>query len=159
MIPVLGLRDLDAAKVSVSLSALFPTPVFAEPDKQPGYGFPVVPTVVFNDLFADYPSRWHEFNGIWGVTLKIKRQSNGEAFNAHLTPLTVSPLLRPGQSLEHDPKRQKKSDASARPPPPQTPSARGQPAVGEAVHVRNDGPDGPKVHAALGLPWSTRRQK
>ena len=89
VIRVLGLRDLDAAEVSVSLSALFPTPVFAEPDKQPGYGFSVVPTVVFNDLFADYPSRWHEFNGIWGVTLKIKRQSNGEAFNAHLTPLTV----------------------------------------------------------------------
>ena len=111
-----GLRDLRAPEVSVGLSALFQTPVYlTPPDQQRGYGFAVIPAAVFENLFSDYPSRWYESDGMWGVTLDSRRQSNGEAFHADLTALTMPPPLRPGPSPEQDPKR-RRIDEGHRPP-------------------------------------------
>ena len=94
--------------MSVGLSALFETPVYlTPPDQQRGFGFAVIPAAVFESLFSDYPSRWYEYDGMWGGTLNSRRQTTGEAFHADHTALTVPPNLRPGPSPERDPKRRR----------------------------------------------------
>ena len=119
VVRISGLRDLRAPEVSIGLSALFQTPVYlTPPDQQRGFGFAVIPAAVFESLYLDYPSRWYEFDGMWGVTLDSRRQTTGEAFHADLTALTVPPHLRPGPSPEQDLKRRRIDEGTQRQRPP-----------------------------------------
>ena len=173
VVRISGLRDLRAPEVSVGLSALFQKPVYlTPPDQQRGYGFAVIPAAVFENLFTDYPSRWYEFDGMLGVTLDSRRQSNGEAFHADLTALTVPPHLRPGPSPEQDPKR-RRIDEGHRPPtswdraapglpgppPPLAPERAPPHAPHVALHTRPDANGAPSMQMAQGQPWPTRRRK
>ena len=176
VVRISGLRDLRAPEVSVGLSALFQTPVYlTPPDQQRGFGFAVIPAAVFESLFSDYPSRWYEYDGMWGVTLDSRRQTTGEAFHADLTALTVPPHLRPGPSPEQDPKRRRIDEGPQRqrpptsweraaqgppgPPPPLAPERPPPHGPHVALHTCSDANGAPPMQMAQGQPWPTRRRK